>query len=48
MSGPDGPSDAELARRLQKRLSQIDFLNYEKRYNPRSTGNGTDSGSLNK
>lgn len=33
MNGLEGPSDAELVKRLQKRLSQTNFPNYGKRYN---------------
>ena len=33
MNGLEGPSDAELAKRLQKRLDLVEFPEFDKRYN---------------
>ena len=45
MTGREGPSDAEMVKRLEKRLDQIS--KFDKRYNRNGTGFGTVSTSTN-
>lgn len=45
MTGREGPSDAEMVKRLEKRLDQIS--KFDKRYNRKGTGVGSVSTSSN-
>ena len=38
MNGLEGPSSAELAKRLQKRLDATEFQKYDKRFNRNGVG----------